>query len=97
MQRQIFKKKPEPSFEFDPEEYFELLFPLYSLVDVGDLRHKSLDNHLINELNTQPIIADPSLYFHFENDRLIGINGTYEDNIPRCSTTEFKQKAQLTK
>ena len=39
--------------------------------------------------------SDPSLYFHFDSDKLVGINGTYVDDLLRCSTKKFEEKAKI--
>ena len=96
LQRRVFIKNPALEFELDPGECFELLRPLYGLADAGDLWHKSLENHLINDLHMESSMADPSLYLHFDNGNLTGINGTYVDDLLRCGTSDFEQKSKLT-
>ena len=40
-------------------------------------------------------IADPSTYFHCEDDKLIGINGTYVDDLLRCGTLELEELCNM--
>ena len=41
-------------------------------------------------------VADPSLYLQFKDDKLIGINGTYVDDLLRCGTPELEDLCKLT-
>ena len=50
-----------------------------------------LDNHLIHDLNLKPSAADQSLHFHFGNEDLAGINGTYVDDVLPCDTSYFEK------
>ena len=55
-----------------------------------------MDKHLVDDFHMEPSMSDPSLYFHFDGDRLIGINGTYVDDLLRCITKKFEEKSKLT-
>jgi len=94
--RRVFIKNPAPQFELDPSECFELLKPLYGLSDAGDLWHMSLHKHLTNDLHLVPTKTDQSLYFSFRRGELIGINGSYVDDLLRAGTEEFKNDCQIT-
>ena len=53
---------------------------IYGLADSGDQLQETSDDHLKNELSMIPTIIDQSLYLKFENDQLIGSNGSYVDD-----------------
>ena len=44
----------------------------------------------------EPSNADPSLYFKFDGNILIGMNGTYVDDLLRCGLPEFESMVQKT-
>ena len=79
--RRIFIKNPAPEFVLEPHERFELLRPLYGLCDVGDLCHRTLEKHLTKNLGLIVTKTDPSLYFSFRSVKLVGINGSYVDDL----------------
>ena len=96
LERRVFIHNPAHEFELDPKECFELLRPLYGLCDAGDLWHESLNRHLREDLNLQPTKADPSLYFSFRDDKLVGIHGSYVDDLLRSGDSEFKEFCEAT-
>lgn len=79
-----------------PDKCFGLLLPLYRLGDAGDLWHKTFDKHLVKEINLKPTVTDPSLYFSFSDENLIGINGSYVDDLLRAGRSEFKSLCNRT-
>ena len=81
LERRVFVKNPAPEFELGQSECFELLRPLYGLRDAGDLCHESLSLHFRQELKFQPTKIDTSLYFSFRDNNLVGIIGSYVDNL----------------
>ncbi len=87
--RSVFIKNTAPEFELEPSECFELLRPLYGLIEAGDLWHITLHNHLTEELGLVPKKADPSLYSAFRLGELHGINGSYADELLCAGTPEF--------
>ena len=88
--RRVFIKHPAPAFELDPHECFELLRPLYSLSDAGDLWHKTLHSHLVEYLQLTPTKTDPSLYFARWNGEITGLRGSYFDDLLRVRTPAFR-------
>ena len=88
--RRVFISNPAPEFELSPNECFELLRPLYGLSDAGDLWHQTLHAHLVNDLGLVPTTVDPSLYFARANGELVGLNGSYVDDLLRAGTTSFR-------
>ena len=96
LMRRVFIHNPAPEFELDPSECFELLLPLYGLCDAGDLWHQTLRKHLTDELELEPTKVDPSLYFSFRLGELVGINGTYVDDLLRAGDNGFHKKCAQT-
>ena len=84
----IFITNPAPEFELSPEECLELLKPIYGLADSGGEWHRTLDDHVQIDLKITPTIIDPFLYCQFEDDHLVGINGSYVDDLLRAGTDE---------
>ena len=82
--RRVFINNPAPEFQLDPDKCFELLKPLYGISDAGDFWHMTLNKYLINELCLMPNKNYPSLYFSFRRRELIGINGSYVDDLLRA-------------
>ena len=91
--RRVFIKNPAPEFELEPHQCFELLRPLYGLSDAGDLWHKTLHSHLTEDLQLTPTKADPSLYFAYANRELVGLSGSYVDDLLRAGTREFRNSS----
>ena len=82
--------KPESEFELSPEESMELLKPIYSLADSGDEWHRALDNHVQIDLKIVLTIIYPSLYCQFEDNQLVGINGSCVDDLLRAERDEWQ-------
>ena len=96
LRRRVFISNPAPEFELDPSECFELLKPLYGLDDAGDLWFQSLHNHLVSDLHLEHTKCDPSLYLCICKGQLIGINGSYVEDLLRAGTGKFRSKCELT-
>ena len=94
--RRVFIKNPAPEFKLEPHECFELLRPLHGLSDAGDLWHKTLHSHLVNDLHLTPTKTDPSLYFAYANGELTGLSGFYVDDLLRAGTPEFRTSSSKT-
>lgn len=96
LDRDVFIKNPTEEFELPDNMALKLLKPLYGLCDSGDLWYETIDNHHKKDLGMISTKLDPALYYLIENDVLIGMIGTYVDDILRCGDNNFKQKAQST-
>ena len=82
--------------KLSPEECLELLKPIYDLADSGDEWHRTLDDHAQINSNMTPTIVDPSLYCQFEDDRFVGINGAYVDDLLRAGMNEWQTHSDAT-
>ena len=51
--------------------------------------HRSISTE-VQDLDMTQSTAEPSMYFHFKEDRLIVINVAYVDDLLRCGTPEFE-------
>ena len=85
----VFIKHPALEFELEPHECFELLRPLYGLSDAGDLWHKTLHSHLVDDLHLTSAKTAPSLYFARANGKIIGLSGSYVDDLIRTGAPDF--------
>ena len=91
LERRVFVRNPAPEFELDPSEYLKLLLLLYGLSHAGELWHEPLNRHLLKHLNLEPTKTDPSLYFSFGGNELVGIHGSYDDDRLRAGDAEFRK------
>ena len=89
--RRVFISNPAPEFKLRPDEWFELLRPLYGLSDPGDPWHQTLNSHLIHKLKLKPTKADPSFYLAHDHNKLIGLNGYYVDDLLCAGTLDFRK------
>ena len=55
-----------------------------------------MDDHVEIDLKMIPTIIDPSLSWKFEDDQLIGINGTYVDDSLQAVANKWKIQASET-
>ena len=94
--RRAFITNPSPHFELEAHQCFELLRHLYVLYDAVDLCNQSLRKHLVEDLELEPTKVDPSLYYSLRLGELLGINGTYVDNLFRTGNNEFPKKCNNT-
>ena len=87
--RKIFITNPVTEFELSAEECLELLKPTHGLADSADEWNRALDNHVQIDWKMIPTIVDSSLYCQYEDDQLVGINGSYVDGLFRAGTVEW--------
>jgi Reverse transcriptase (RNA-dependent DNA polymerase) len=70
--------------------------PLYGLRDSGGRWHHTLRHHHVQDLQMEPLDADPSLYFRSIGNRLISLSGVYVDDMLRCGTPAFLRDSKTT-
>lgn len=63
--------------------------PLYGLCDSGDRWHHTLRHHHVNDLQMDSLTTDSSLYYRAIGDRLLGLSGTYVNDLLRCGMNDF--------
>jgi hypothetical protein len=93
--RGIFLQPPK-EMELSSDEFLKLMKPLYGLCDSGDRWHHTLRHRHVEDLQTGPPDADPSLYFRSIGNRLIGLSGVYVDDMLHCGTPDFLRDSKTT-
>jgi Reverse transcriptase (RNA-dependent DNA polymerase) len=88
--------QPPTEMDFSPDEFLKLMKPLYGLCDSGDRWHHTLRHHHVQDLQMEPLDADPSLYFRSVGNRLIGLSGVYVNDMLRCGTPDFLRDSKST-
>ena len=88
--REVFITNAPKKFELNPSECLQLLKKLYGLCELGDLWHKTLHDHHVNDLSMNLLDSDKSLYFSLKGDMLSGLSRTYVDDIIRAGDGDFK-------
>ena len=97
LERKIYITKSAPEFNLSSNEALLPLKPLYGLSDSGDLWHVSLDIHMKKDLKMKSMIADPVLYMKFNpSGELIGMNGSYVDDVLQAGDMHFMNIARYT-
>lgn len=73
--------------------------PLYELCDYGDILHKALDYHHLNDLHMQPIEYDTSIYVHRNpyTGKTNGLYGFFVEDIIRTGNFGLKPSAIITR
>ena len=94
--RDIYIRKVDPEFELAPEQCLKLLKPLYGLCDAGDLWASTMDKHHRYDLSMTPLRSESALYTLHQDDSLIGISGSYVDDLLRAGTPEFHSACRKT-
>ena len=94
--RQVFIRNPAAQFGLAADECLELLRPLYGLSDAGDLWHRTMHNHLVDELGHLPTKIDMSIYISIRHGELDGISEVYVDDIRRAGTPRYRKHCSKT-
>lgn len=87
LRRKIFIK-PD-ILNMDSDELLQLMKPIYGLTDSGDYWHETFRNHQERDLEMNKTIGDSSLFFKRISNRLVGLSGSYVDDILRAGTPSF--------
>jgi transposase InsO family protein len=88
LQRDIFIQPEE--LALGPNELIKLVLPLYGITEGGDYWGETLTNHHINDLEMKQTKGDFSLFFKHIADRLVGLSGSFVDDLVRAGTLNFK-------
>lgn len=89
LSRPVFLRDPVKKFDLGENKALQLLKPLYGLSESGDIWYRILDRHHRSDLEMNPLRSDPALYVRMEQGSLIGILGTYVDDMIRAGNTKF--------
>jgi Reverse transcriptase (RNA-dependent DNA polymerase) len=92
LQRKIFVR-PD-ILQLDPDQLLQVMKPLYGLSDAGDYWGQTLTDHHTKELRMEQATGDFSLFYkRILLDKLIGLSGTYVDDITRAGDDCFCQES----
>lgn len=73
--------KPGKDLQIEGNQLLKLLRPLYGLSKSGDYWNTTFSNHIKNDLKMANAISDYSSFFKTVRNKLIGLAGTYVDDI----------------
>lgn len=90
LQRQVFFKPSE--IELGPNELLQIIRPLYGLSDSGDYWYETLTQCHISRLRMKQSTGDFALLFRRIADKLVGLSGSYVDDILQAGTTQEKKR-----
>jgi hypothetical protein len=78
--------------QLGPDELLQVIKPLYGLSDSGDYWGKTLNYHHKSELQMSQITGDFSFFYKRLMGNLVGISGTYVDDIIRTGNKTFREE-----
>lgn len=88
--REVYIKNLVPEFELDSSQSLQLLKPLHGPFESGELWHKTLDCHHVEDLGMKPLRSDHALYI-FMNDKVLkALSEGYLDDLIRAGDRTFK-------
>ena len=91
LKREIFVR-PD-ILKLDSDTLLQIVKPLYGLSDAGDYWGQTLNEHHLKDLKMEQASGDFSLFFKRIANRLLGLSGTYVDNILRTGDRMFEKKS----
>jgi hypothetical protein len=91
LQREIFVR-PDV-LELDENQLLQVVKPLYGLSDSGDYWNETLTDHHLQDLSMEKATGDFSLFFCRAMGKLVGLSGTYVDDILRAGDTPFRSES----
>lgn len=80
----------------EPQQYFQLLKPLYGLCDVGDVWAATMDKHHHKDFFMTPLRSEPALYISSKNGEVNGFSGFYVNDLLRAGTLDFRAHCRKT-
>ena len=89
--------KPGKDFEISGNRLLKLLRPLYGLSDSGDYWNTTFSKHIKEDLKMTPTIEDYSFFFKKTRGKLVGVPGTYVDDIVSSGTEAFENEYKKNK
>jgi hypothetical protein len=94
LQKEIFLKTD--AMELGPNEFLQLVLPLYGLSESGDYWNETLANHHLQRLQFTQSRVDFSLFFKTVGGRLCGLSGCYVDDLLRAATPNVRELLEST-
>ena len=94
--REIFVTKRIPEFKINADQCLKLVKPLYGLCDAGDLWSSTMDKHHRLALEMVPLRSEPACYIKHEDGKLVGISGSYVDDLLRAGKKSFRDECRKT-
>ena len=97
MLRRELIRDPSKVFEFDSNQFLELIRSQYGLADFGDLWNTTLRRHLMEDLGIQHPVTDQSLSVKYQTGTLEGINTSNLDELLPASTEKLISQCKKTR
>lgn len=88
--------KPGKDLEIEGGKLLKLLRPLYGLSDSGDYWNTTFSDHIKNDLGMKATLEDYSFFFKKARKQLIGLMGTYVDDVITAGAAEFEKQSEAT-
>ena len=93
LKRKIFIKPDE--IELSQEELIQIIKPLYGLSDSGDYWDETLRIHHLENLKMKQSTGDLSLFFKRLGNKLVGISGSYVDDLLGTGTKSLNDSSTI--
>ena len=92
LQRDIFIK---PDWlELGPNEFLQLLLPLYGLSESGDYWYETLTRYTVDECRFQQSSVDLAMFFRRIGKKLMAMSGHYVDDVLSCAPPERRVEVE---
>lgn len=88
--------KPGKDLELNGNQLLKLLRPLYGLSDSGDYWNTTFSDHIKNDLKMKNTVSDYSFFFKTIRGKLLGLAGTFVDDIICAGSNEFEKDTMST-
>ena len=101
LSRKIYRKpkaKDRQYFGLEDDQILQLVKPIYGTTDVGDYWDVTVENHVKNDLEMEPMTGDPSLYGKFvsKQDIAAGLLGMLVDDGLLTGSEAFQKLTEMT-
>ena len=74
----------------------QLMKPLYGLCEAGDLWASTIDKHHREDLDMKALRSEPAMYTKHVDGELVGISGSYVDDLLRAGDDKFRKECRKT-
>jgi hypothetical protein len=79
--------------QLDPDQLLQVVKPLYGLSDAGDYWGQFLTDRHTKKMHMEQATGDFSLFYNKMIEKIIGLSGTYVDDIIRAGDDRFRQES----